>query len=68
MSLKIRVKYPVKFRIFETYFACIKFREFDHTGCFVCIYFREFGQNPQNSRKFVLAKISTIKVFSSSFK
>ena len=32
MSLKMRVKNPAKFRIFEIYFACIKFREFDYIG------------------------------------
>ena len=53
MSLNIRVKNPVKFSIFEIYFACIKFREFDHAGHFA----------GQNSQKFVLAKISTLKVF-----
>ena len=53
MSLNIRVKNPVKFSIFEIYFGCIKFREFDHAGHFA----------GQNSQKFVLAKISTLKVF-----
>ena len=48
MSLKIRVKNPIKFRIFEIYFACIEF----------C----EFAQNLRNSRKFVFAKISMLKV------
>ena len=36
MSLKMRVKKPVKFKIFETYCACIKFRKFDQPGYFAC--------------------------------
>ena len=50
----IRLKNPIKFKIVEIYFACIKFREFDHTGYFACIYFREFGKNSRNSQKKIL--------------
>ena len=43
-------------------FAGINFRESTFSGVKKGIYFREFGQNSRNSRNFLPAKISSLKV------
>ena len=43
-------------------FAGINFRESTFSGIKKGIYFRDFGQNSQNSRNFLPAKISSLKV------
>ena len=43
-------------------FAGINFRELTFSGVKKGIYFREFGQNSRNTRNFLPAKISSLKV------
>ena len=43
-------------------FAAINFRESTFSGVKKGIHFHEFGQNSRNSRNFLPAKISSLKV------
>ena len=46
-------------------FAGINFRESTFSGVKKGIYFRDFGQNSRNSRNFLPAKISSLKLYNS---